>query len=551
MSKTTVGLDIGTSSVKLMELKETSSGIEVLHLALSEFPPELKGRERKDPYWIAALIKELFQEAGIKKTEVITVVSGPEVGIRRMILPPIPREELRAAISWEGGKCFPFPLDKAIIDYHLLGEVSEGEAKKLALLAVAARPEAIDQELSILNFAGLTPKGIEVTPFALWNILQRSYPLNERENIALLDLGAEETGVLIFKGQVLQFTREIFTGSNSLTQAIASTLPEESWEKAEEIKRHQGISREASFFPALRPPLERMVAEVERSFDFYRTQVREEKIARVLISGGGAELKGLPEFLENSLGIPVEVFNPFAGPEWLFKGSPFKTPAELSPRMVVVAGLALSRARDINLLPPEIQRAKKERWQKILLFGLLPVIVSFVIFFLYFRENSLAQKYKATLAQRKAEMAGLSPQLAKISQLETIKRDMESRKALYPSLASSYPPFSRLLREIGQKLPENATLVSLSVEKSTATLEVSPKEKSEGKAAKKEIKSLRLKGNLFGPDEKVLSSLARLLTDLESSPHFSEVKLVSTEEENKYNKAGARFEVLCHLRSGA
>lgn len=561
MIKTSVGLDIGASSIKVMELRETASGIEVLHFALKELPPEVRGRTRSDPYQIAALIEELFREAGIKKTRrrpVTAVVSGPEVGIRRITLPPIPKKELLEALKWEGKKYFSFPLDKAILDYYSLGEVTEGDAKKLNLMVVAARQEAINQELSILNSAGLKTKGINVVPFALWNILNKTYLLNEQQNIALLDMGAEEVNICIFKGPVLQFTREIFTGSSTLTQALAATLPTEAGlQGAEELKRRHGISQETlpggegeeSFFTVLRPALDKMLVEVERSFDFYRTQFHEKTIDRILISGGGAELNGMPEFMEKSLGIPVEVFNPFLTPGWRVKVSPAKGPEGLSPRMVVAAGLALSQAREINLLPPEIQKARKERLEKILLFRLLPVILTLFLFFIYFWESNLEAKYKTTLARKKAEMAALSPQLAKIRQLEAMKRDLQNRLARYPSLPKGYPSSSRLLQEIGQKLPKNAMLTSLSLEKSSLPLNPSAGEKPAEPPAKKEIKSLRLQGNIFGSDEKIFLTLAQLLANLEGSQHLTEVKLISAEEDNHYSSRGIKFEIVCGLRS--
>lgn len=563
--KTSVGLDIGASSIKVMELKETGSGIEALHFALKEFPPELQGRERSDPYRMAGLVGELLREAGIKRTrrrQVTAVVSGPEVGIRRITLPRIPKKELLEALKWEGKKYFPFPLDRAILDYYSLGEVTEGDVKKLNLMVVAARQETVNQELSILNSARLKTKGIEVVPFALWNILNKTYLLNEEQNIALLDMGAEEVNICIFKGPVLQFTREIFTGSSTLTQALAATLPPEAGlQGAEELKRRHGISQETlpggeggeSFFTVLRPVLDKMLVEVERSFDFYRTQFHEKTIDRILISGGGAELKGLPEFMENSLGIPVEVFNPFLTPGWRIKVSPSEGPEGLSPRMVVAAGLALSQAREINLLPPEIQRAKKERQGKLFLFVVLPVLITLLLFGLYYRQSSLRIRYEAELAQRKGQWNGLSPQLEKIRQLEAIKADLENRKRLHPSLLNLYPPFSSVLKEIGQKFPENATIVGISIEKSTLT----PKNLSQGRSddqksppetPSKETKSLRLKGIIFGANENVLFTLARLLADLENSPYLDGVKLVSAEEDHTYNRAGVSFELLCRLR---
>jgi len=306
-----IGLDIGSHSVKLVGFKMTSKGPFLTRAGIKEIP---YGREQEDLSFISEVIKALYREVGLNPGKVRLTVSGPEINVRRITLPSMPKTELQEAARWELKEQLSFPIESARIDFHVLNELVEGDLKKLDLITVACPNQRIDQVLAIAAKAGLQPTHLDVTPFALWNALLHFYGLAGEEEVALLDLGAEKTGIHIFHNGVLQFSREVTPAGADVTQAIVEGIgsgeePSLLYERAEKIKREIGIPAETSpekvegeSIPVtkisflIRPVMETLTAEISRSLDYYTNQFHIERINRLLLTGGGANLKNLTSY---------------------------------------------------------------------------------------------------------------------------------------------------------------------------------------------------------------------------------------------------------------
>ncbi len=241
----TIGLDIGSHSIKLVGLKMTSKGPFLTHAGIKEIP---YGGNKEDVTTVSEILRTLVSEVGLKTKKVNVTVSGSGVNIQRISVPFMPKAELKEAVRWEIKGHLPFPIETAQIDFHILGEMIEDKVKKLDLMVVACPNHLIDQTLSIVQGAGLQPVHLDVAAFALWNAFLVWSRVKEEEEVALIDLGADKTGVHLFKDGILQFSREVTPAGTDITRAIIEGIGtgEEAdilYEKAERIKKEWEFPR--------------------------------------------------------------------------------------------------------------------------------------------------------------------------------------------------------------------------------------------------------------------------------------------------------------------
>src|SRR4030043_1552380 len=164
----TIGLDIGSHSIKLIGLKMTSKGPFLTCMGMKEIPPN---SDKEDVNTFSEALKTLLKEVGLKTKKVNLVVSGSGVHIKRISVPSLPKAELKEAVRWEIKDHLPYPVETAQIDFHILNEYVEDNVKKLALIPVACPKPLIERTLCIVEGAGLQPTHLDVSPFALWNTL--------------------------------------------------------------------------------------------------------------------------------------------------------------------------------------------------------------------------------------------------------------------------------------------------------------------------------------------------------------------------------------------
>ncbi|HYA93495.1 MAG TPA: pilus assembly protein PilM, partial [Thermodesulfobacteriota bacterium] len=213
----TIGLDIGSHSIKLIGLKTTSKGPFLTCLGIKEIPPNT---DKEDVNAFSEILRTLIKEVGLKTKKVNLVVSGSGVQIKRISVPSLPKAELKEAVRWEIKNYVPFPVETAEIGFHVLNEYVEDNVKRADLIAVACPRQLIDRTLSVAERAGLQPTHLDVAPFVLWNTLLAWDRIKRDEIVALIDLGAEKTGVYLFKDGTLLFSREVTPAGADITRAI-------------------------------------------------------------------------------------------------------------------------------------------------------------------------------------------------------------------------------------------------------------------------------------------------------------------------------------------
>jgi len=320
-----IGLDIGETSIKIAEVKKNRQGLELAHAEIIPLPKGAIDNDIiNDSCTVAQLIRKAITDAGLP-TKVVTAVTGQNVFIRYLTLPSMPAKELAEAVKYEAESHIPIPLQEVTIDYAKIAEVNEDGVKKQEVMMVAARRNSINQLVSILREAGLEPVAIDVEPLALIRsavFLGKNYQgKKERVNtFALVNMGTSTTLVNIVQNDVIRFTRLLPYGGSQLTSVLARDF-NMSLEEAESMKRLIDLSGKQlgehgltvllqQKANAILPLIEDMVIDIRRSLDFFRAQHHAE-IERVYLTGGGALLKGLNEFVTGNLGIETVNLNPF------------------------------------------------------------------------------------------------------------------------------------------------------------------------------------------------------------------------------------------------
>jgi type IV pilus assembly protein PilM len=548
-----IGLDIGSHSVKLVGLTMASRGPFLTRAGIKEIP---YGREKGDSSFICEVIKALFVELALKPGRVRVTVSGSGVNVRRITIPSMPKAELKEAVRWEIKSHLPFPIESAQIDFHILGEFSEDRVKKLDLVVVACPIHLIEQTLSIVAAAGLKANHLDVGPFALWNALLAWGQIEQEEGVALIDLGSDKTGIHFFKNGILQFSREVTPAGADITRAIMEGIESEVephllYERAERIKREVGIPAEAGHEKAvgksihlskisflIRPVLERLAAEISRSLDYYRNQFKVERVDRLLLTGGGSNLKNLSSYLMGEQRLPVELFNPFR--EILFDSK--KTDARVldqeGPMLTVAAGLAIPGHKRIEFLP-----ARVPFWSGAPLEKLIPglsLLATLLIFLLIsWHLSGQATAVKREYDDKMAKVKGiemLQPRLISLKEKEIkIKQDL----SLFPTSMIAPVSFYQVLRAVGPLVPENVTVTLLSAQSKAAP--------SKGESLAPEGRELHIAGLAFGSDAHCLTALAQIIERLEKSSLFKNAKLASARENKSYNRPGTEFEIVCDI----
>jgi len=546
-AKKHLAIDIGNHTIKILELRSTAKGIDIVHHAVAPTPP---GGFQMSV--LAAQLKEMLQEHRIKTKQAVIGLAGKGVATRRLSLPNIPEEEIREAIRWQAGELFPFALGDAMLAFQILARDDSDAQTKQEVLAAAATREAVMEHIAVLQEAGLEPVGLMAEPHGVEQ-LWRSANLGEDEegSIAVLDLGAHKTSIYIFQGGGLQFSRYVPTSGNAFTMALTGMIRageeeiEISTAQAEKLKREHGIpsvedrGKTAEGIPLaqlavrIRPVLEKLETEISRSFDYYAFQFQGETINRLLLTGGGAQLKGIETFFADRFDLKVGFLDPLA--PIVIQDSPVFSQVDAAKRLVltVAVGLALPFTERFNLLPVDLQPHRK-RWS-------VPAPVAYTILGLLlllplgqygYQSQRRVSTLKRAVHIRKSTFEQYQYIFREHDRLKAENSQLDLRLARLPSLDLRLPQMAAALRLISQKIPEDVALTNMDVEE---------REGEDGL-------EVRLSGLIFGQKEKAFPLVIKFMEDLEKAPIFSNVQLGSAGDGEAPRPAVLAFEIGCVLK---
>lgn len=347
--KKVVGLDIGSSVVKAVQLRKVGRTLELEKFGMADIYPgvdkKTAGVNRRDAKIDA--IRQALADGGINAKFSLSAVSGESIIVRYIQLPEMPENELKGAIRWEAEDYIPFRLEEVNLDSMILGRSEVAGSPKIDVLLVAAKKDLVGEHIDILKAVDLQPSVIDVDSFAFLNCFEANYLPAASEVIALLNIGAEITSINIYIGGVSRFSRDIGIAGDTITAGIQQRL-NCSFQRAEELKIKEGapapaphedidadFDADASLLDTIRGTVEKITGEdlaeespefvaanvvksvlgnltneIRRSIQFFENQPNGKPVQRVCIGGGTASLTDLDQYLSRELGLPVETVDP-------------------------------------------------------------------------------------------------------------------------------------------------------------------------------------------------------------------------------------------------
>jgi len=338
-SRQLVGLDIGSASIKAVELKQTKAGYELVSFGTEHLAPDtvVDGAIMDAPQ-VANAISKIFDAQRVKTKNVATSVSGHSVIVKRVPLPLMTEEELYDRIPSEASQHIPFDIADVNLSYQLL----ESMDSQMDVLLVAVKKDKILNHTNVLAQAGKTPVVVDIDAFALQNCFEVNYEPDAGQTVALLNIGASVMNINIVRGGVPLFTRDVSVGGNQYTDALQKEL-DLSFEDAERLKKGDSLPSvtDEQKQQILRSVSDILTLEIQKTFDFFRATASGENIQRIVVAGGTARVPGLVDLLREEFAMPVEELNPFRRVQVNPGRHSDDQIRDMSPRLAIAVGLAL------------------------------------------------------------------------------------------------------------------------------------------------------------------------------------------------------------------
>jgi type IV pilus assembly protein PilM len=347
-AKSLVGLDIGSSAVKAVELKPAGKGYKVTAFGSELVPPDsIVDGAIIDGGAVADAIRRLFEGRKIQTKDVAASLSGNAVIVKKITLPMMTEAELAESIYWEAEQYIPFDIQDVNLDYQILDSREASGKATMDVLLVAAKKEKIADYTGVIAQAGRTAVVVDVDAFALQNAYEINYGIEPGQVVVLLNAGASATNINILQGDQSVFTRDISIGGNAYTEALQKelNLP---FDQADQLKRGEAVDglHFEDARPVLRAVTENVMLEIQKTFDFFKATAASDRIDRIVVSGGASKAEGFLEMLTERFEAPVELFDPFRKVSFDAKRLQADGAEDLAATAAVAIGLALRRAAD-------------------------------------------------------------------------------------------------------------------------------------------------------------------------------------------------------------
>jgi type IV pilus assembly protein PilM len=347
--KSLVGLDIGSSAVKAIELKASGKGYRVSAIGVESVPPDsIVDGAIIDGGAVADAVRRLFANKKFKAKDVVASLSGNSVIVKKITLPAMTAAELSESIYWEAEQYIPFDIQDVNLDYEILeqgtGQDSQGS---MDVLLVAAKKDKIADYTNVITQAGKTAVIVDVDAFALQNAYEANYGFEPSAVVAILNAGASAININILSGSQSVFTRDVSMGGNAFTEAVQKEL-DLPYESAEQLKKGHDVEG-ASFEDAravLKAMTDNVLLEVEKTFDFFKATAASDRIDRIMLCGGASKVEGFADALRERFGTEVEQFDPFRQVTIDPKVLGTVSMDDAAPLAAVALGLALRKVGD-------------------------------------------------------------------------------------------------------------------------------------------------------------------------------------------------------------
>ena len=365
-TNTSIGLDVGSSSIKLVQLQDTKNGIALYKAGSAPTPREaVKAGVVVDPLAVAQAIRSLLEALQVEGCTITAGVAGPTVVVREVPLPVMSDRQLRKSIQWEARNYISFPVEDSVVEFEVLDRPAQSEGNQMRVMLVAAPRDMVDSQVEAIEVAGLDPAAVEIQPFAMMRgiLATNGTSAEQGETTAVLGIGAAYTDITIMKDGMFILSRMIPIAGDAFTEAIKNALDIDT-DEANQLKETamQVVSSEeerATLDPAaqqasraIEPLLDELIREVRRSLAYHDYQQQAPDagagdlgVNRLLLSGGSAKLPRIHEYFQSQLGVPVEVVNIFGNGSVRAQGMNQDYLQSHAPTLLVGAGLALRELR--------------------------------------------------------------------------------------------------------------------------------------------------------------------------------------------------------------
>lgn len=350
-SKKILGLDIGSFSLKLIELKPKKKGKEVKYELVSlgyepvPYQSIVEG-SIMDSTAVADAISHVFYETKTKTNSISFGVSGSSVIVKRIEVQRLSPGEMHEHILWEARPHIPFTPEEVNVDYEII-ESPDIHPDRVGVILAATKKEKLNDYLNVIAIANKNPEIVDLESFAILNSVMANYEMYNDRSIAIINIGASITNVVIAKNGNPIFVRDIAFGGNQFTDLIQKELNLK-YEKAESVKKGrqvEGVSP-AAVKPVINLIFNELKSEIKKTFEFYRSNTSEGRIDNILLSGGTSNLESIIDFFSQEFDIPVEIINPFNNIEINEKKFDLDFIKEMAPVFNVSMGLALRAVGD-------------------------------------------------------------------------------------------------------------------------------------------------------------------------------------------------------------
>jgi type IV pilus assembly protein PilM len=344
--KGVIGIDIGTSSVKLLEIQELKKDCYLKNFGIAKLPRETIVNGvimNADP--LTEAVRDLISHLPTKSKNVVLSISGHPVIVKKISLPVMSDEQLEESIQFEVQQYIPFDLEEVNIDFQILG-LSEDKKDQMNVMLVAAKKALINEYVNLISTAGLNTVIVDIDVFALENMFEFNYPMERDKNLALIDIGASVININILRGGVSTFTRDVFIGGYQITEDIQRqvNVPYDRAESVKLGKEVDGVNQEVVKSIIQKSSLS-LAGEIQRSLDFFSSQTSLE-LNKIYISGGVVKTPNLVNLIQERTGIPTEIVDPLKSIQYNKGDFDSEYLREMSPFMAVGVGLALRRIGD-------------------------------------------------------------------------------------------------------------------------------------------------------------------------------------------------------------
>jgi type IV pilus assembly protein PilM len=539
--KNVLGVDIGTASVKIVQIDTTLKPPLLYGFAIEEIPFDLRDKGKKTEDYVIKILKSLIKEKVLVDSIAVSYLTGNNsVYVYSGIIDQVPEAEIMEALTPQLTDKMTFDIAEAIVKYHITGESTAKGTPKYEITAVAAKKESLQKTIWLIEESGLQIDGLSTPSHSFENVFSIK-PHQAPSNVVVINFGARRTEINYYREGKFISNREVSVGASDINKAMATKITLDDHrtvtvdlESAENIKRKQGlvlnpqtvkdplISKLISLY---RPILEKIATELKRSLVFFQRSANIQQMDKIYLVGGGANLKCLIEYFKQETGFLVEMFP--AGKYFTVAKDliPGEEETEILNTIIPAAGLFMDGKEDkMNLVPPQTRlfariASYKHIWN--LIIGGIGLGMGILYILAFFQYKVIDQNLRAS----KNELISLDAQAKQIDLLNSYKQRYLEKKKLVEGLLLSGPKWELLLKELSRLTSKNITFQVLNTETVDSDA------------------VLTIVGTVDTSQERLDKALSDLMEKMGQSPFFKGVELVRMEQKPDSQKKQAEFEI--------